>query len=114
MAKTRTPKTTKTTKTAKKPAAKKPAKSNGPALGKVHVRILRALAKSGKPMSRTQLAKAAQVHPSVIGKYAGYVNPDINARPVHSGNLLNQGMVKIEAHPDGTYYAITPKGRKAV
>lgn len=103
-------------KVAKKPVTKKakaPADPNK--LTKVQVAILKTL-KSGKPLTRNQLAEKTPCDPAQVGVSVGYNDPDINARPVHSGNLVNRKAVRIEQHDidgrDTITYTITATGKK--
>lgn len=103
-AKTTTTATTKVTKNA--PATK--------ALSKPQVRILTAL-KSGKPLTRAALVEKAEIDPTAVGNAAGYIDPEVNARPVHANNLLNRKFVKLEVHEEtGATYTITAAGKKAL
>lgn len=96
----------------KKPRAKKDG------LGKTRVRILKALAKAPNGLTGAQLAEKADVHASLIGNQVGYRDPEINAREVHAGNLVNNKLVKIEQKDvkgkDTYVYTITAAGKEAI
>lgn len=78
------------------------------------IRILTAL-KSGKPLTRAQIVEKAEIDPTAVGNQAGYVDPEVNDRPVHSHNLSNRKFVKLEIHEDtGVTYTITALGKKAL
>lgn len=63
--------TVETTEAAPKPVkAKAKPSANGPAC-KPQLRILAALAKAGKPLSKEQLAARSKVHPNWIAEYVG-------------------------------------------
>lgn len=102
-----------TKKTAAKKTERTPRDPN--ALGKVQLRILKALSKAVKPLTGQQLADKAEVDPSMIGNQAGYRDPEINARPVHQYNLLNRKLVRLEQHEgEPAVYSITAAGRSAL
>jgi hypothetical protein len=109
-------------KAEKKSAPEKPKKVKGEYTGpgKVQIRILKALSKSGKALTGKQLAEKAEVDASMIGNQAGYRDEKINARPVHKHNLVNEGLVKIKPEEVGSngatqfLYEITAKGRNVL
>lgn len=121
------PASAKSRKTVKKAAKKTPAKketkkaakasTNGAAkkdITSVQLRILGALARNSKPLSRNELASKAEVDPTQVGNAAGYVDPEINAREVHAHNLLNKKYVKIEQKEgEPVTYSITAAGKAA-
>src|SRR5690242_1633048 len=79
------------------------------------VRILQALAKSGKPLSRKEIAEKAPVDLAACVEYIGSADPAIRkANDVkHFPSLVSLGLVKEERHEgEPVTYAITAKGRK--
>src|SRR5262245_35952457 len=100
-------------KAAKAPRAEKAAPADRP-LSPRQIRILAALAKAPKGLNRADLAAAAEVDPTGIGGAAGYTDAEVNARPVHAGNLLNRGHVTLDGENGATVFAITPAGRAAL
>lgn len=105
-----------TKKTTAAKAERKPRDPNK--LGKAQLRVLKALAKAGSPITGAKLAEKAEIHPTMLGQAVGYRDPEINARPVHAGNLLNRKFAKVEMHDidgrDTVVYSITAAGRKAL
>lgn len=101
-----------------KPAKAEKAPKDKSGLSKPQVRILQALAKAGKALDRKQLASKADIDGTLIGNAAGYLDPEINARPVHANNLVNRKFVKIETHDidgkDVTTFTITASGKAAL
>jgi hypothetical protein len=98
-----------------KATTKDKAKPKAAGIGKPRLRILKALSATPKGLTRGELAKAADVDPCAVGGLAGYTDPKINSRPVHAGNLLNQGLVALKSDPErGTVFSITAAGRKAL
>jgi hypothetical protein len=87
-------------------------------LSKPQVRVLQALAKAGKALDRKQLSSKAEIDGTLIGNTVGYLDPEINARPVHANNLVNRKFVKIETHDidgkDVTTFTITASGKAAL
>jgi hypothetical protein len=107
-------------KAAKKASKKAPTgeKKARTGLGKTRLRILKALSKTEKGLTGSQLAEKAEVHPSLIGNQVGYRDPEINAREVHKDNLVNKKYVKIEQEDRGGkdvfIYKITAAGKEAL
>lgn len=113
--------TTAATKSTKKPATKKTADSNGKASGlrAPQVRILKALVKAGKPMTRSQISEKAPVDQAACVEYIGSHNPDVRLAndAKHFPSLVTLGYVKAEMHDvdgrDVVQYTVTAKGAKA-
>lgn len=109
-------KKTMATATAKKPAAKKAPADNG-GLRTPQVRILRALAKAGKALSRPQISEKAPVDQAACVEYLG--SHDDATRKAndkkHFPSLVTLGLVKHEKHDvdgrDTVVYSITAAGR---
>ena len=82
---------------------------------KTLLRLLNSLDKAKGPLTGKTLATNSNLDPSMIGLYAGYRNPEINARPCHCGNLINLKYAKVDKHDvdgkDVWAYTITAAGR---
>jgi hypothetical protein len=109
-----------------KPAAK-PSKGSKPApaktgkvstgLRKPQIRILEALAKAKKPMSRKEISEKAPVDLAFCTEYVGSHDEDVRKKnDAKFPCLITLGMVKYAPSGDATggHYEITDKGRKAV
>ena len=105
------------TKKAPKVKAAKPAAEKAPkdpnVLSAPQTRVLAVLAKAKDGLTGNEVAEKAELHPTAVGSVCGYRNPEINDRPVHSRNLLNRDLVRIDkVEGRGYVYVITAKGRK--
>lgn len=84
-------------------------------LGKAATLALKALKSAGRSLTGTELAAKAGINPTSIGMVVGYRDPEINARPVHKGNLVNLGFVKMDNEEErGWTYEISAKGKAAL
>lgn len=113
-------------KATKKAAAPKKAEKNGkPAakkggLRKPQVRILRAVLKNPKGLTRSQIAEKAPVDVATCVEYVGSSDPAIRkANDVkHFPSLISLGFVKAEQHDvkgkDVVIYTITEKGKEGL
>jgi hypothetical protein len=110
-------------KTTKKKAAAKqekkaPAKKDG--LRKPQVRVLKALGKSKKPLSRAAVADKAPVDRACCVEYIGSPDADVRKRNDKKKfpSLVTLGLVKQEQHDidgkDTIVHSLTSKGRKAL
>lgn len=106
-----------TAKTAPKTAEKKAApakKADG--LRKPQVRVLKALVKAGKPLTRNEIAEKAGVDAAWLTEYIG--SPDAEKRAKNDAkfkSLITLGLVKFAAPADEgepARYDVTPKGRE--
>lgn len=109
-----TPVATPKAKPAKKPVAKKPSAPKKD-LRKPQYRILKALSKAGKGMTRAQIAEKAPVDTASCVEYLG--SHDAAVRKAndakHFPSLITLGMVKAEEQEEGAVtYTITAKGRE--
>jgi hypothetical protein len=124
--------TVETPKIAKAPKAKKPAKPAAKAKtsttkskaeikagpSKPQLRILAALVKAGRPISKQQVSEKSKVHMNWIAEYiGGTVNAVSNLVRGHK-KLVPAGLVRIkEVDIDGVkekLYEVTAMGKKAV
>lgn len=98
---------TKTAKKADKPTPEpKPEPTGG--MGKVQVAALQALAKNGKPMSRSALSEALD-GVFIGGRIMGHVDP----AKLRATSLVGRGLVTIATPEDGpATYSLTAAGRK--
>lgn len=103
-------------KKASKPSANGEAKEKG--VNKPQLRILQALAKINKRISKKELAEKSQVDPTKMGVFVG---PRDNESAATSERwpfpgLVELGLVKVDQHEDerGHYCTITAKGKKLV
>lgn len=107
----------KKTKAAPKKTAKKTAKVKEVGeLTPTQIKVLKILSKRKSGLTGAELAEKAEMHPTMVGSCVGYRKQEINDRPVHAGNLVNRGLVKIlipEEGQRGFRYQITAEGRKA-
>lgn len=80
------------------------------------IRILKVLVKASGPMTRADISKKTEIDTAAVGNQIGYVDAEINARPVHAHNLLNRKFVRFGNNEDkpGVVYEITAAGRKAI
>lgn len=94
------------------------AKKDG--LRKPQLRILSALKKSSRPMTRTDIAKKAPVDQAACVEYIGSHDPDVRKAndSKHFPSLITLGLVKAEQHDvdgrDTVMYSLTAKGRQAL
>ena len=108
-------KTTKKAPVKKAPVAKKERDPN--ALRKPQIRILQALAKSGKPLSRKELADKASVDQAGCVEWVGSVNSDIREAndKKHFPSLVSRKFVRFDNQDingrDTVVYAITAAGK---
>jgi len=121
-------KASKVTKTAKakakapvktvKTEAKTPVKSDG--LRKPQVRILQTLAKSSKALNRSEISAQAKVDLANTTELIGANKDEVRASndAKYYPSLLTLKLVKFAASEvegsKGTYFAITPAGKKAI
>lgn len=106
---------------AAKPAAAKPS-TNGDAkkLGKPMVRILAALKKAGRPLTRKEIAEAAPVDLAWLTEYLGSHDAAVRAKndKTKFPSLLTRGYVRIGSPSDDESrvpaYEITAAGKKAL
>ena len=98
-----------------------PAKSKNSGPNRPQIRILQAMAKARKPLTKAALAKASGVHVNWIAEYVG--SKDGEPRVRQSGELKDlklvpAGLAKlVSVDVDGqseTMYDITAPGRKAL
>lgn len=105
-------------KPAAKKTAKKPAKATKPSgIRKPQLRVLTALAKSGRALSRAEISKRGNVDVAMLNSYIGSHDLTIRAKNDKKvmPSLLTLGHVKAERHEDiGVVYTITASGRKAL
>jgi hypothetical protein len=111
----REPKAKAAPKAAAKPAANGATKKEG--LRKAQVRILKALLKAGRALTRKELAEKAPVDVAACVEYVGSSDPDRRAAndTKHFPSLVTLGYVRF-GNPEeagGTCYEITAKGRAA-
>jgi DNA-binding MarR family transcriptional regulator len=100
-------------KAAKAPRAKKEG------LRKPQVRVLEALAKSKKSLSRTEISEKGGVDLAMLNSYIGSQDDSIRKKndELVCKSLLTLGFVKYGTQQEegrGMYYDITPAGRKAL
>ncbi len=87
-------------------------------LRKPQIRLLEALKKAGKPLSRAQAAEKAEVDQAACVEYIGSSNPEIRKSndAKHFPSLISLGLVKHEQHDidgkDVVVYSITAKGKE--
>jgi hypothetical protein len=114
--KTTTPAPKKSAKRTARAATAKPAATKG-GLRKPQVRILAALKKAGKELTRKEIAEKAPVDNAYCTEWIGSVDPTIRAKNDKACvSLLTMKFVKA-SEGDGkavTTYAITPAGIKAL
>ncbi|MGL6095365.1 MAG: hypothetical protein ACRC7O_06150 [Fimbriiglobus sp.] len=88
-----------------------------PALRAPQIRVLKALAKAGKPLSRKEIAEKAATDLAMLTEYIGSndsvirAKNDVNRWP----SLLTIKLIKFAPAGDdnGVYYDLTAAGRKA-
>lgn len=104
----KTPK--KKTTTTKKKATKK----SGPRIPQI--RILKALARNAKPLTRKQISEKAKVDLAWLNSYIGSNDEAIRAKNDKNimPSLLTLGLVAFSPEEGPTSYTITAAGRKAV
>ncbi len=109
------PKTTAKKKTTKKTTTKREKKDG---LRKPQIRILKALAKTKKPLTRAQIATKAPVDVATCVEYIGSPNLDIRKANDQRKfpSLVSLGFVKQELHDidgkDKVVHSLTAAGRK--
>ncbi len=112
---TQAPKKAPRKKAVKKAPAAKREKKDG--LRKPQVRILKALAKSGKPLTRAQIAEKASCDVAGMVEWIGSADPEVRTAndKKHFPSLVSLGLVKQEQHDvdgrDVVVYAVTAKGK---
>jgi hypothetical protein len=88
--------------------------TTAPELREPQLRILKALAKSPKPLSRGQIATKAKVDRAWLTEYIGAVDTGTRrANDMKFPSLLTLGNVKTIEGDGPAFYEITSAGRKA-
>jgi hypothetical protein len=118
---TATAKATKATKAAKAADNGHADKAGTPALRKPQLRLLAAASKAKGPLTRKQLAAAAEVDLAGCTEWVGSMDPETRKAndAKHFPSLLSRGYLKAEEHDLGdgkteNRLAITANGRKAL
>lgn len=109
-------KKTKKNDKAKAKATKPKAEKKPKIMSKPQARILDALKKIGRPLTRAALAKAAKVDFASLTEYAGSADPDVRAKndKKHFMSLKSLKFVDFGPDDEGTTYVITATGKKAL
>lgn len=99
-----------------KQPTKATAKKSTSDLRKPQLRILAALAKSKRPLTRAQIAEKGKVDQASLTDYVGSYDDAIRAKNDKKicMSLVSLRLVKAVAGETGTTYMITAAGRKAV
>lgn len=98
------------------PAPKQTAPKSAPGLRAAQLRVLAALVKADAPLTRKQIADAAECDLAGLTEHVG--SSDAEKRKAndakHFPSLLSLGMVKAADKDGVTTYTVTAKGRQAV